>query len=177
MSLHPTMRQAALAIVLAAAATIGGALVFEHVFGYVPCKLCLTQRNPYYIAMPLGLVAAFLPLPWTRAGLWLLALVFLVSAGLGAYHAGVEWGFFLGPSDCGGGSGAGAGNMGDFLNQLQTTRVVSCTEAAWRFLGLSLAGWNVLISLSLATFAALSATGQGFVSVSHLIKTSSDRTK
>ena len=162
MSLRLTMRQAALAVVLAAAATIGGALVFEHAFGYVPCKLCLTQRNPYYIAMPLGLVAAFLPPHWTRAGLWLLALVFLVSAGLGAYHAGVEWGFFMGPSDCGGGSGAGAGNVGDFLNQLQNTRVVSCTEAAWRFLGLSLAGWNVLISLALAAFAARAAARKGF---------------
>jgi len=142
MSLRLTLRQAALAVVIGAAATVGGALVFEHVFGYVPCKLCLMQRNPYYTAIPLGLVAALLPPHWTRVGLWLLALVFLVSAGLGAYHAGVEWGFFMGPSDCGGGSGAGAGNVGDFLNQLQNTHVVSCTQAAWRFLGLSLAGWN-----------------------------------
>ncbi|MEZ0172223.1 disulfide bond formation protein B [Microvirga sp. TS319] len=161
MRLRLTMRQAALAVVLAAAATIGGALVFEHVFGYVPCKLCLIQRNPYYVAMPLGVVAALLPPSWTRAGLWLLALIFLVSAGLGAYHAGVEWGFFVGPSDCGGGSGAGAGNVGDFLSQLQNARVVSCTAAAWRFLGLSLAGWNVLISLALAAFAAKAAAGKG----------------
>ena len=48
------------------------------------------------------------------------------------------------------------------MNQLQTTRVVSCTEAAWRFLGLSLAGWNVLISLGLAAFAALAASRKGF---------------
>jgi disulfide bond formation protein DsbB len=156
-----TMRHAALAVALGAAATIGGALVFEHVFGYVPCKLCLIQRNPYYIAIPLGLVAALLPPRYARAGLWLLVLVFAVSAGLGVYHSGVEWGFFAGPSDCGGGSGAGAGNVGDFLNQLQSTRVVSCTEAAWRFLGLSLAGWNVLISLALAAFAAKAAAGKG----------------
>ena len=148
-----TIRQAASAVALAAAATVGGALVFEHAFGYVPCKLCLIQRNPYYIAIPLGLAAAVLPPRWGRISLWLLALVFAVSAGLGSYHAGVEWGFWAGPSDCGGGSGAGAGNVGDFLNQLQTTRVVSCTEAAWRFLGLSLAGWNVLISLGLAGFS------------------------
>jgi disulfide bond formation protein DsbB len=162
MSLRLTMRQTALVVVLGAAATIGGALVFEHVLGYVPCKLCLMQRNPYYVAMPLGLLAAVLPSRWTQLGLWLLALVFLVSAVLGAYHAGVEWGFFLGPSDCGGGSGAGAGNVGDFLNQLQNTHVVSCTQAAWRFLGLSLAGWNVLISLVLAALAAKAAAGKGF---------------
>ncbi len=162
MRLSLSIRHVALAVALAAAATVGGALVFEHVFGYVPCKLCLIQRNPYYIAIPLGIVAALLPPRWSRMGLWLLALVFVVSAGLGAYHSGVEWGFFAGPSDCGGGAGAGAGNVGDFLNQLQTTRVVSCTEAAWRLLGLSLAGWNVLISLALAGFAAKVAAGKGF---------------
>ena len=85
-------------------------------------------------------------------------LIFVASAALGAYHSGVEWGLWLGPSDCGGGAASGAGNMGDFLSQLQTTRVVSCTEAAWRFMGLSLAGWNVLISLALAAFAALTAS-------------------
>ncbi|MFL4998488.1 MAG: disulfide bond formation protein B [Microvirga sp.] len=162
MQISLTMRQVALAVALGAAATVGGALIFEHAFGYVPCKLCLIQRNPYYIAIPLGLVAALLPPRWMRAGLWLLALIFIVSAGLGAYHSGVEWGFFAGPSDCGGGSGAGAGNVGDFLNQLQSTRVVSCTEAAWRFLGLSLAGWNVLISLALAAFAAMAGARKGF---------------
>jgi len=162
MRLALSMRQAALAITLGAAATVGGALVFEHVFGYVPCKLCLIQRNPYYIAIPLGLAAAILPPRWTKVVLWLLALTFIVSAGLGAYHSGVEWGVFAGPSDCGGGAGQGVGNVGDFLNQLQNTRVVSCTEAAWRFLGLSLAGWNVLISLGLAAFAARAAAGKGF---------------
>ncbi|KFG67690.1 disulfide bond formation protein B [Microvirga sp. BSC39] len=162
MRLQLNVKHVALAIALAAAATIGGALVFEHVFGYVPCKLCLIQRTPYYIAIPLGIVAALLPPRWSRAGLWLLALIFIVSAGLGAYHSGVEWGLFAGPSDCGGGAGQGAGNVGDFLNQLQNTRVVSCTEAAWRFLGLSLAGWNVLISLALAAFAARAAGDKGF---------------
>ncbi|WP_114943061.1 disulfide bond formation protein B [Microvirga calopogonii] len=162
MRISLTMRQAALAVALGAAAAVGGALIFEHVFGYVPCKLCLIQRNPYYIAIPLGLVAAFLPPRYARAGLWLLALIFVVSAGLGAYHSGVEWGFFVGPSDCGGGSGAAAGNVGDFMSQLQNTRVVSCTQAAWRFLGLSLAGWNVVISLALAAFAAIAAARKGF---------------
>ena len=147
------IRQVALAVALGAAATVGGALVFEHAFGYVPCKLCLIQRNPYYIAIPLGLAAAALPPRWGRLGLWLLALVFAVSAGLGAYHAGVEWGLWAGPSDCGGGGGATA-TTGDLLQSLARTQVVSCTEAAWRFLGLSLAGWNVVISLALAGAAA-----------------------
>ncbi|NIX78205.1 disulfide bond formation protein B [Microvirga terricola] len=151
------VRQAALAVALGAAATIGGALVFQHVWGYQPCKLCLMQRDPYYLGIPLALASALLPRQWARLGLWLLVLVFIVSAGMGAYHAGVEWGWWLGPSDCGGAAGGGAGNVGDFLNQLQKTRVVSCTEAAWRFLGLSLAGWNVLISLGLAGVAGFAA--------------------
>ncbi len=161
MRLSLTVRQVALAVALGAAATIGGALVFEHVLGYVPCKLCLIQRNPYYLAIPLGLAAALVPPRWARMGLWLLAAIFIVSVGLGAYHAGVEWGFWAGPSDCGAAAASGSGNVGDFLNQLQSTRVVSCTEAAWRFLGLSLAGWNVLISLAFAAVAAKAAAGKG----------------
>lgn len=146
-------RRVAWLILLAAAATIGGALLFEHGLGLVPCKLCLQQRVPYYLAMPLALGLIVLPRrsgPLARAGLGLLGLVFLTSAGLGAYHAGVEWGWFAGPSDCGGAVAPAAGSVGDFLRDLDRTRVVSCAEAAWRFGGLSLAGWNALISLVLA---------------------------
>ena len=151
-------RVAAGLIALAAAATIAGALVFEHVFGLSPCPLCLRQRVPYYTAIPLALVTVLVPDPkWTRLGLGILALVFLVSAGLGVHHAGVEWGWWPGPNDCAGAPAPAPGGMGDVLNRLQTTRVVSCTEAAWRFLGLSLAGWNVLISLALAGLAVMAS--------------------
>ena len=163
-------RTAAILIFLAAGATIGGALVFQHRFGYQPCELCLMQRDPYYLAIPVALATAFVPPQslWSRIGLLLLALIFLVSAALGAYHAGVEWGFWPGPSDCGGVSAPQAGTMGDFLRSLEETRVVSCTDAAWRFLGLSLAGWNVLISLGLAALALAAAfrRAQGSSSVS-----------
>jgi len=157
-------RLAAGLILVAALGTIGGALVFEHVFGLRPCPLCLMQRYPYYAAMPVALAAALVSRPaWARAGLALLALIFVVSAGLGAYHAGVEWGWWPGPSDCAGAPVPAPGAVGDFLGQLQKTRVVSCTEAAWRFLGLSLAGWNVLISLALAAFAFAALTASGRV--------------
>ena len=142
-------------ILAAALATIAGALVFEHVFGLQPCPLCLRQRIPYYAAIPLALATAVLPdRGWGRASLGLLAAIFLVSAGLGAHHAGVEWGWWAGPTDCAG-APPPAGGMGDFLSQLQTSRVVSCTDAAWRFLGLSLAGWNTLISSALTGLALL----------------------
>jgi disulfide bond formation protein DsbB len=156
----PPLRQTALLILGAALATIGGALIFQYGFGLTPCKLCLIQRNPYYLAMPLALAAALAPRRLARLILGLVGIVFLVSLGLGIYHSGVEWGFWLGPSDCGGaGAAPAAGNMNDFLNQLQTTRVISCTEAAWRFLGLSLAGWNAVISLVLAVLALWTALG------------------
>jgi disulfide bond formation protein DsbB len=151
-----TPRMAAGIIAIAATATIAGALVFEHVFGLAPCPLCLRQRLPYYAAIPVALVAVGLPVRWTRLGLMVLALVFIASAGLGVHHAGVEWGWWAGPSDCAGAPAPAAQGMDDFLSQLQRTRVVSCTEAAWRFFGLSLAGWNVLISLGLALMAAWS---------------------
>ena len=153
MRLPLTLHQTAIAILAAAFATLAGALVFEHVFGLRPCKLCLVQRDPYYLALPLALVTSAAPQRWARIGLALIAVVFLASAGLGIYHSGVEWGFFAGPSDCGGAPAATAPTVGDFLKQLETTRIVSCSEAAWRFLGLSLAGWNVVISLALVGLA------------------------
>ena len=158
----PEARAAAGLILAAAVATIAGALAFEHLWGLRPCPLCLQQRWPYYAAMPVALATALAPRPGlVRTGLALLALIFLVSAGLGAYHSGVEWGWWQGPSDCAGVPAAAPGSVGDFLNQLGATRVVSCTEAAWRFLGLSLAGWNAVISLGLAALAAIgSRTGR-----------------
>jgi disulfide bond formation protein DsbB len=152
-------RTATILILLAAAATIGAALFSETVLGLFPCKLCLIQRWPYYLALPIALALVLPPIPDAvrRAGLALLALIFLVSAGLGAHHAGVEWGFWPGPNDCGGAPAPAASGMGDFLKQLESARVVSCTEAAGRFLGLSMAGWNAVVSLALAGFAAFAA--------------------
>jgi disulfide bond formation protein DsbB len=151
-------RGAAAVVLAVAAATIAGALTSEYGFGLVPCKLCLWQRWPYYAGVPLAALTMLAPDPrLRRAGLGALALLFLGSAGLGAYHAGVEWGFWAGPADCGGGA-APVTSVEDLLKGIETTRVVSCTEAAWRFLGLSLAGWNALVSLGLAAVAAIGAT-------------------
>ena len=156
-------RTATLLVLAVAAATIGAALFSQHVLRYVPCKLCLYQRWPYYVAIPIALALVLAPVSDAarRAGLWLLALTFLASAGLGAYHAGVEWGFFLGPSDCGGAPPPASGSMDDFLKDLGKARVVSCTEAAGRFLWLSMAGWNAVVSLALAAFAAVAAAPPG----------------
>lgn len=149
--------------------TILGAWGFELIGGYVPCPLCLTQRIPYYVAVPVALfaVAAARPHPAVgRALLGLFGLVMLVSAGLGAYHAGVEWGFWPGPSSCAV-AAADTLSVEDLQAGIADTRVVPCDAVQWRFAGLSFAGWNALISLGLATIA-LGATlrAQGSSSVS-----------
>jgi disulfide bond formation protein DsbB len=156
---------ASLAVAVIAAATLAGAWFFQLVLGIVPCPLCLEQRYAYYLVVPLGLLVAAAaarraPHGLLLAGLALLALAALANAVLGAYHAGVEWGFWKGPTDCSGPVG-NLGSAGDLLQRLDTVKVVRCDEVQWRFLGLSLAGYNVLISLLMAAIAVwgLARTG------------------
>lgn len=149
-----------LLIGLGCLALIAGAWFFELVWGLRPCKLCLEQRLPHYAAIGLALGGLVLARsPWLQ-WLVLLGLAGLMtwSTGLGVYHSGVEWGWFVGPNDCGGAAAPAAAGVQDFMKQLQTTRVVACTEAAWRFLGLSLAGWNALASLGLLALAGFGLT-------------------
>jgi disulfide bond formation protein DsbB len=145
---------AALAITAIAAATLAGAWFFELVLDIKPCPLCLEQRYAYYLCVPLGVLVAFAaakdaPRGVLLAGLVLLALAALGNAGLGIYHAGVEWHFWAGPTDCTGTIG-NLGSAGSLLERLDTVKVIRCDEVQWRFLGLSLAGYNVLISLLMA---------------------------
>jgi disulfide bond formation protein DsbB len=149
---------AALAVALIAAATLAGAWFFQLVLGIVPCPLCLEQRYAYYLAVPLGLLVAFLaakdaPRPVLLVGLAILLLAALANAWLGTYHAGVEWKFWQGPTDCTGPVG-NFGAAGSLLDRLDSVKVIRCDEVQWRFLGLSLAGYNVLISLLMAAIAA-----------------------
>ena len=81
---------------------------------------------------------------------------FLANAGLGVYHAGVEWKFWAGPDTCAAAQGLST-SAGGLLESIEKTRVVRCDEAPWHFLGLSFAGWNVLISLALAAGAVTAA--------------------
>jgi disulfide bond formation protein DsbB len=149
---------ASVAVAVIAAATLAGAWFFQLVLEILPCPLCLEQRYAYYLAVPLGALVAFVaakgaPRPLLLAGLAILALAALANAGLGAYHAGVEWGFWQGPTDCSGPI-ADLGSAGTLLQRLDTVKVIRCDEVQWRFLGLSLAGYNVLISLLMAAIAA-----------------------
>lgn len=152
----PSSRQLIALIGVVSLALIAGAWFFELVLHLRPCKLCLEQRMPHYAAIGLALAGLVLARSPRLQWLVLLGLAALMawSTGLGVYHAGVEWGWFMGPNDCGGAASAATG-MQDFMNQLQTTRIVACSEAAWRFLGLSLAGWNALASAALFLLAVI----------------------
>lgn len=154
---QPRRRPMALAVAALAliVLTIAGAFAFQAA-GIAPCELCLKERLPYYAGMALGAATlaatARAPRPLVVACFALLAALFLFSAGFGAYHAGVEWGFWPGPSDCTG-TPQRAADSADFMRQLQTVRVVRCDVVAIRILGVSLAGWNVVVSLGVAALA------------------------
>jgi disulfide bond formation protein DsbB len=149
---------AALTVTVIAAATLAGAWYFQLVLDIVPCPLCLEQRYAYYLAVPLGVLLALAaakhaPRAVLLVGLAILALAALGNAGLGTYHAGVEWGLWQGPTECTGPIG-NLGSAADLLKRLDTVKVIRCDEVQWRFLGLSLAGYNVLISLLMTAIAA-----------------------
>jgi disulfide bond formation protein DsbB len=157
---NASISNAAYIIAAVAAATIAGAWFFQYVIGLVPCPLCLDQRVPYYVAIPLALVLGFFAHDPRRAKLARLLLLVIAAilaygAALGVYHAGIEWGWWQGPVTCSSARLPGGG--GNLLSQMHGVRVVPCDEAQWRFLGLSLAGYNVLIAGALALFALLIA--------------------
>jgi disulfide bond formation protein DsbB len=148
---------AAVLLVLGTAATIAGFLFFQYVLGYQPCPLCLDQRIPYYVALPLALILAIAvragaPRALLAVGFILIAAAMLIGGGLGVYHAGVEWKWWAGPTECSGPL-TNFGSAGNLLQTIEATRVVRCDEAAWRLFGLSLAGYNVLVSAVLAAVA------------------------
>lgn len=135
-------------------AAIAGAWIFEIVIDLVPCPLCLQQRWAYYAGLPLALIALLLLLAGTGRGairglLAVVAVMFALNAGLGLYHSGIEWHWWPGPAGCATGAGSPLDATG-LAARMARTRVVACDEAAWRFLGLSLAGYNVLVSLGIA---------------------------
>lgn len=144
------------------AVVILSALAFQHIGGYMPCHLCLVQRDPYYYGIPVGILAigtvAFKLPSWTgRVLLALIGLMMLVGGGVAVYHSGVEWAFWAGPSSCTNPAGAVSTNAANLLSDLNTVRGPSCDTAALRVLGLSMAGWNVLTSAALAAIAFIGA--------------------
>jgi disulfide bond formation protein DsbB len=166
----PPAAAAAFLISAVSAATLMGAWYFEFVLGIAPCPLCLLQRIPHYVVIPVALALGLSARerrsgPFVRIGLVAIALVLLAGSGLGVYHAGIEWRWWAGPTSC---TGDALRAPADILSSLKGARVVPCDEAPWRFLGLSLAGYNALIAGALAAFALFAArrSAQGSSSVS-----------
>ena len=131
------------------------ALLSQYWGGLMPCALCLKQRVAVYVAVPL-LALAYIYAPRAplamRGLLSTIGIVFLANAGLGFYHAGIEYGWWLGPASCGGG-GAPALDTGALFEALQNSSMVRCDAPAFTLFGLSLAGYNVFACLVLAGLA------------------------
>jgi disulfide bond formation protein DsbB len=147
---------AALLVAAGGIATVLGAYFFQYGLGVQPCPLCLLQRIPYYVGIPLALIVALAasrgaPRGLVVGGLALLAAVMLAGTALGIYHSGVEWKFWAGPQDCSGPL-SNFGTAGGLLQQMDNTSIVRC-DVALRFLGVSLANCNVAITLVLAAIA------------------------
>jgi disulfide bond formation protein DsbB len=136
-------------------ALIAGALLFEYVGGMAPCHLCMWQRYPHYAAIVMGLGGG--AAIWLGKGpRWAGLAVAVVTAGLvaasgliGIYHAGVEWHLWTGPTSC-------TGNAFRFTGTLDLNETgPMCDVAAWRLFGISMAGYNALISLGAVGLAGL----------------------
>lgn len=141
-----TQRTLILLATFGSAALLFGAYGFQHIGGLLPCKMCLWQRWPHAAAVIIGALALL-----ARKNLaWFGAAAAATTGAVGIYHAGVEWGFWPGPSSCsGGGLDMGGMTGGDLLSTEGSVSMVMCDEVVWSLMGLSMAGWNAVISFAL----------------------------
>ena len=139
------------------AALLAGAYISQYVFGLYPCEMCWWQRYPHFAAVALALLA-FLG-PAKKFWIALAAAAIMISGFIGVYHAGVEYGWWEGVSACTGVEAEGA----TALEAIMNTPLVRCDEAPWTLLGISLAGFNALISVTagLAIFRLLGLDRKG----------------
>ncbi|MBF0168754.1 MAG: disulfide bond formation protein B [Alphaproteobacteria bacterium] len=142
-------------------AALAGALFSQYVLGFAPCILCLWQRVPYVLALALGAYALG---PWhslasRRLALALAGLVFLVGAGIAFYHSGVEARWWAGTDGCTANLSE-ATSVEELRSRLMAAPIVRCDEVPFRILGLSMAGWNALLSPLFALLAIYGAKRQ-----------------
>ncbi|MCE8518377.1 disulfide bond formation protein B [Ruegeria pomeroyi] len=136
------------------AALLLAAWGFQYLGGMAPCKLCIWQRYPHGAAVLIGavtLATGWRILPWAGA------LAALTTAGIGLYHAGVEQGWWEGPTTCTSGPIGGL-SAEQLMAQIMDAPLVRCDEIPWDLFGISMAGWNGLVSLGLALVWLLAAT-------------------
>lgn len=148
----------------ASLALLGAAHAFERFAGLNPCNLCLKQREVYWGAVVIALLATLWHLVsrgsrgTPRIAAFLLAVVFTTGTITALFHMGGENHWWTLPATCAGGGGVDLEKMAALaLGVEPPPRAVMCDAVTWRFLGLSMAGWNVLISAGLAVFSLLAA--------------------
>ena len=150
-----------LLILLAAggsAAILAGAFAFQYIGGLAPCQLCLWQRWPHAAAIGIGVLALLLPSGVMGAILPRLgALAALATAGIGAFHVGVEQKWWEGLASCTAGSIEGLSAQELLDPTLDVGAVVRCDEIAWALGGISMAGWNVILSAGFVVLWLLAA--------------------
>lgn len=150
-------RLAGIAIAAGSAAVLGAALAFQHIGGLVPCDLCYLQRYPFWVAIPAGLAAAFAPAGKPRAALLGIAAAALTyGAGVAVFHTGVEQGWWEGLASCSSPRGA-SNSLEELRARLLAAPVVRCDEPQWSLFGVTMAGYNILLSGALAAVAGASA--------------------
>jgi disulfide bond formation protein DsbB len=150
-------RAAALSVAAAGAAILGAALAFQHIGGLAPCELCYWQRYPFWVAIPAGLAAVTIDRPAARAALLALAAAaLLASAGVAVFHVGVEQQWWQGTAACGAPRGVSA-SLEELRARLLAAPVVRCDEPQWTLFGITMAGYNVVLSGGLAAVALAGA--------------------
>lgn len=145
------LRYTPLLAALGPLAVLGAALFSQYVGGLNPCPLCIWQRWPHGVAGGLGLAALALGARWA----WLhlaQAPVLLAGAGIAGFHVGVEQGWWEGLSTCSGGDVGGL-STAEAVERIFNAPLVRCDEVAWAFAGVSMAGWNLILSVALAALA------------------------
>ncbi len=139
--------RAPLALLVASVALLLAALGFQYLGNLDPCVLCIYQRWPYLVAAG-SCGVALVAKSWTRPVLFACGAVFLVGVGLAGFHVGVEQGWWAGTAACG--STGGATTVEELRAQIMSAPVTRCDEVAWSLFGISMAGYNFLISAGLA---------------------------
>ena len=145
---------------LICAAMSGGLLVaaflFEYVGGLAPCKMCIWQRWAHVALILTALSGLLIPTQIrAKPALMFVVVAAMISAAIAGFHAGVEWQLWDGPSGCTA-SLSSSGDMSLLVDQLLATPVVRCDEVPWSLFGISMAGWNSILSLDIAGFALMS---------------------
>jgi disulfide bond formation protein DsbB len=137
------------------AALLAGAWGFQLIGGLVPCEMCHWQRWPHYAAVVIALLAFVVPGRTSKRGLvWLAALAIAISGAIGIYHAGVEYGWWQGATECTSSLPVG-GSSADMLNAIMNAPIVRCDQPQWTWHGISLAGFNAILSLGGAILISL----------------------